>query len=104
LPDGEKIRIAATSSIKLFNKLFLYQQPTYGTGLIETNYPQKLWISRGLTNVEGNGRSRLEVDLLFFAQDDSVTDSRYRTETYRKDGLKVPDSSSRTRVFDNSLA
>jgi hypothetical protein len=33
LPDGEKARIAATSSIKLFNKLFLYQRPTYGTGL-----------------------------------------------------------------------
>jgi hypothetical protein len=48
------------------------------------NYPQKLWISRGLTNLEETGRSRLEVDLLFFAQDDSVTGSRYRTETYRK--------------------
>jgi hypothetical protein len=38
LPDGEKIRIAATSSIKLFNKLFLYQQPTYGTGLYQPIY------------------------------------------------------------------
>jgi hypothetical protein len=46
----------------------------------ETNYPQKLWISQGLTNLEGNGRSRLEVDWLFFAQDDSVTESRYRTD------------------------
>jgi len=51
---------------------------------LRINYPQKLLISRGLTNLEGNGRSRLEVDLLFFAQDDYVTDSRYHTETYRK--------------------
>jgi hypothetical protein len=28
-----KVRIAATFIIKLFNKLFLYQWPTYGTGL-----------------------------------------------------------------------
>jgi exodeoxyribonuclease VII large subunit len=28
-----KVRIAATFIIKLFNKLFLYQRPTYGTGL-----------------------------------------------------------------------
>jgi hypothetical protein len=46
----------------------------------EINYPQKLWISRDLTNLESNSRPRLEVDLLFFAQDDSVTDSRHRTE------------------------
>jgi hypothetical protein len=51
------------------------QNPKYY--VIETNYPQKLWISRDLTNVESSGRSRLEVDWLFFAQDDSVTDSRY---------------------------
>ena len=50
----------------------------------EINYPQKLWINRGLTNLEGNGRSRFEVDWLFFAQDDYITDSRYRTEMYRK--------------------
>jgi hypothetical protein len=48
------------------------------------NYPQKLWISRGLTNLEGNDRSGLEVDWLFFAQCDYVTDSRYHTETYSK--------------------
>jgi hypothetical protein len=30
-----KVRIAATFIIKLFNKLFLYQRPTYGTGLGE---------------------------------------------------------------------
>jgi hypothetical protein len=46
----------------------------------ETDYPQKLWISQGLTNLEGNGLSRLEVDWLFFAQDDSVTESSYRTD------------------------
>jgi len=34
LPDTRRIRLAATSTIKLFNKLFLYQWPTYGTGLI----------------------------------------------------------------------
>jgi hypothetical protein len=33
LPDVERIPIAATSTIELFNKLFLYQRPTYGTGL-----------------------------------------------------------------------
>jgi hypothetical protein len=38
----------------------------------------------GLTNLEGNGRSRLEVDWTLFAQNDSVTESRYRTETYRR--------------------
>jgi hypothetical protein len=38
LPDGGKIRIAATSSIKLFNKPFLYQCPTYGTGLKESEH------------------------------------------------------------------
>ena len=43
----------------------------------ETNYPQKLGISQGLTNLEGNGRSRLEVDWLFFAQDHPITDSIY---------------------------
>jgi hypothetical protein len=37
-----------------------------------------------LTNLESNSRSRFEVDWLFFAQGDCVTDSRYRTETYRK--------------------
>jgi hypothetical protein len=31
----------------------------------------------GLTNVEDNGQSRLEVDWLFFAQDYSLTDSIY---------------------------
>jgi hypothetical protein len=31
----------------------------------------------GLTNLEGNGRSRLEVDWLFIAQGDYVTDSRH---------------------------
>jgi hypothetical protein len=41
------------------------------------NYPQKLWISRGLTNLEGNSWSRFEVDWLFFAQDHSITDSIY---------------------------
>jgi hypothetical protein len=41
------------------------------------NYPQKLWISRGLTNLEGNSWSRFEVDWLFFAQDHRVTDLRY---------------------------
>jgi hypothetical protein len=55
----------------------------------ETNYPQKLWISQGLTNLEGNGRSKLEVDWLFFAQDDSVTDSRYCTETYRSEAGRL---------------
>jgi hypothetical protein len=48
-----------------------------GNTRIETNYPQKLWISRGLTNVEGNDWSRLEVDWLFFAQDHPLTDSVY---------------------------
>jgi hypothetical protein len=38
----------------------------------------------GLDKFRGNSQSRLEVDLLFFAQDGSVTDLRYRTETYRK--------------------
>src|SRR5918996_742595 len=33
LPDREKVCIAATSSVKFFNKLYLYQCPTYGTGL-----------------------------------------------------------------------
>ena len=45
--------------------------------VIEANYPQKLWISRGLTNLQGNGRSGLEVDWLFFAQVEYVTDSIY---------------------------
>jgi hypothetical protein len=31
----------------------------------------------GLDKLKGNGRSRLEVDWLFFAQDDYVTDSIY---------------------------
>ena len=31
-----------------------------------------------LDKFRGNGRSRLEVDWLFFAQDDSVTESMYR--------------------------
>ena len=43
----------------------------------EINYPQKLWISRGLTNLESNSRSRFEVDWLFFTQDHSITDSIY---------------------------
>src|ERR671917_235758 len=34
LPDREKVRIAVTSHLKLFNKLYLYQRSTYGTGLI----------------------------------------------------------------------
>jgi hypothetical protein len=38
----------------------------------EINYPQKLWISQGLTNLEGNSRPRLEVDLLFFAQETAL--------------------------------
>ena len=29
-----RIRIAATSTSDLFSKFFLYQRPTYGTGLI----------------------------------------------------------------------
>jgi hypothetical protein len=33
LPDREKVCIAAISSVKFFNKLYLYQCPTYGTGL-----------------------------------------------------------------------
>jgi hypothetical protein len=33
LPDREKVCIAATSSVKFFKKLYLYQCPTYGTGL-----------------------------------------------------------------------
>src|ERR671930_873182 len=33
LPDREKVCIAATSSVKFFNKLYLYQYHTYGTGL-----------------------------------------------------------------------
>src|ERR671930_515779 len=33
LPDREKVCIAATSSVKFFNKLYLYQCHTYGTGL-----------------------------------------------------------------------
>src|SRR5919198_1233814 len=33
LPDPEKVCIAATSSVKFFNKLYLYQCPIYGTGL-----------------------------------------------------------------------
>src|SRR5918992_2385677 len=37
LPDREKVCIAATSSVKFFNKLYLYQCPTYGTGLIQDN-------------------------------------------------------------------
>jgi hypothetical protein len=40
----------------------------------------------GLANLESDSRSRLEVGWLFFAQGDYVTDSRYRTETYRKCG------------------
>ena len=52
-----------------------YKNPRYY--VIETNYPQKLWISWGLTNLESNGRSRLEVDWLFFAQDHSLIDSIY---------------------------
>jgi hypothetical protein len=35
LPDREKVCIAATSSVKFFNKLYLYQCPTYGTGLCQ---------------------------------------------------------------------
>jgi hypothetical protein len=38
----------------------------------------------GLDKFKDNGWSRLEVDWPFFAQGDYVTDSRYRTETYRK--------------------
>src|ERR671931_2876105 len=34
LPDREKVCIAATSSVKFFNKLYLYQCHTYGTGLL----------------------------------------------------------------------
>jgi hypothetical protein len=44
------------------------------------NYPQKLWISWGLTNLKSNSQSRLEVNWLFFAQGDYVTYSRYRTK------------------------
>ena len=33
MPDREKVRLAVTSHLKLFNKLYLYQRPTYGTGL-----------------------------------------------------------------------
>src|SRR2546430_13100796 len=33
LPDREKVCIAAKPSVKFFNKLYLYQCPTYGTGL-----------------------------------------------------------------------
>src|ERR687895_540735 len=36
LPDPEKVRIAVTSHLKLFNKLYLYQRSTYGTGLNDT--------------------------------------------------------------------
>jgi hypothetical protein len=53
------------------------------------NYPQKLWISWGLTNLESNGRSGLEVDWLFFAQDECVTDSRHRTEVWGL-GVRYP--------------
>jgi hypothetical protein len=41
----------------------------------KSTYPQKLLISRGLTNLESNSRSRLEVDWLFFARDDYITES-----------------------------
>jgi hypothetical protein len=34
----------------------------------------------GLDKLKDNGWSGLEVDLLFFAQDDYITESRYRTE------------------------
>jgi hypothetical protein len=33
LPDTRRIRLAAASSIKLFNKPYLYQRPIYETGL-----------------------------------------------------------------------
>src|SRR5256886_17188048 len=33
LPERDKVCIAATPSVKFFNKLYLYQCPTYGTGL-----------------------------------------------------------------------
>src|SRR5918996_5053176 len=39
LPDREKVCIAATSSVKFFNKLYLYQCPTYGTGLCVIEVP-----------------------------------------------------------------
>jgi integrase len=38
---------------------------------------------QGLDKLKDNGRSRLEVDWLFFAQDDYVTDSRYRTDPWQ---------------------
>jgi hypothetical protein len=38
----------------------------------------------GLDKLKDNGRSRFEVDWLFFAQRDYVTDSRHHPETYRK--------------------
>jgi hypothetical protein len=46
-----KVRIAATSIIKLFNKLFLYQRPTYGTGLTPINQEVSDHISRRVTVV-----------------------------------------------------
>src|SRR5919197_1218100 len=39
LPDREKVCIAATSSVKFFNKLYLYQCHTYGTGLYGSILP-----------------------------------------------------------------
>jgi hypothetical protein len=35
----------------------------------------------GFDKCRGNSRSRLEVDWLFFAQDDHIADSRYRIDS-----------------------
>jgi hypothetical protein len=54
----------------------LQSQVDYVRNQLSTEAVDKL----GLTNLEGNSRSGLEVDWLFFAQDDSVTDSRHCTK------------------------
>src|SRR5918996_5111402 len=45
LPDREKVRIAVTSHLKPFNKLYLYQRPTYGTGLTLMIHRKLIWLT-----------------------------------------------------------
>src|SRR3954470_12335614 len=69
-PYGNRYNATTLSSISKTQDITLRNQ-------LSTEAVDKL----GLTNLESNSRPRLEVDWLFFAQGDSVTDSRYRTET-----------------------
>jgi hypothetical protein len=69
LPDVGKVRIAATSIIKIFNKLFLYQRPTYGTGLIGSIVSDRTILREYLPHPERGSRDAVMIRALMIVQE-----------------------------------